>query len=87
VVPMDALPLRSFSGCFAAVSSTAPITTGYQGIEMYFVLGSVARVVKWRVPHLSCSCFLCCVVFLIKWSAFVLWTSMDYPWILCINYV
>jgi hypothetical protein len=46
VVPVDALPLRSFSGCFAAISSTAPITTGYQGIEMYFVLGSVAGVVK-----------------------------------------
>jgi hypothetical protein len=42
-----------------------PITTGYQGVEVYFVLGSVAGVVKWRVPYLLCSCF--CVV---------LWTSL-----------
>jgi hypothetical protein len=80
VVPVDALPPRSSSGCFAAVSSTAPITTGYQGVEMYFVLGSVAGIVKWRVPHLSCSCFLCCVV-----------DFVGNPWItrgsFCINYV
>ena len=39
------------------VYPTAPITTGYQDVEVYFVLGLVARVVRWRVPHPSCSCF------------------------------
>jgi hypothetical protein len=31
-------------------------TTGCLGVEIYFVLGLVARVVRWRVSS-PCSCF------------------------------